>query len=172
MPDRDVFVVRNCQGQHTGHALAVPVLLRELENLIRRLAVLHAGAFAHGWSESEFERLLADKAVITHVARAGNSGAPVGFLLSRRAADEAEILTVAVTPAERGQGIARQLLTRHLGRLAALGVARVFLEVDDGNRAALRLYERAGFRAVGRREGYYARAQGSGAALTLRRDLV
>jgi [ribosomal protein S18]-alanine N-acetyltransferase len=135
------------------------------------LAALHGRAFAHGWSESEFERLLSDKAVIAHVARAG-SRAPAGFMLSRRAADEAEILTVAVAPALRGQGIARQLLARHLGRLAALGIARVFLEVDDGNRPARSLYARAGFREVGRRQGYYARAEGSGAALILRRDLV
>jgi ribosomal-protein-alanine N-acetyltransferase len=110
--------------------------------------------------------------VVAHVARAGNRGAPAGFMLSRRAADEAEILTVAVAPAERGRGIARALLARHLGRLAALGITRVFLEVDDGNRPALRLYARAGFREVGRREGYYARAEGARAALTLRRDLV
>ena len=136
------------------------------------LAALHERSFAHGWSESEMERLLVDKAVIAHIARAGSRGAPAGFMLSRCAADEAEILTVAVAPVERGQGIARQLLARHLGRLAALGIARVFLEVDDGNRAALRLYARAGFREIGRRDSYYARAQGSGAALTLRRDLV
>jgi [ribosomal protein S18]-alanine N-acetyltransferase len=136
------------------------------------LAALHGRSFARGWSESEFERLLADKAVVAHVARAENRGAPAGFMLSRRAADEAEILTVAVAPAARGRGIARELLARHLGRLAALGIARVFLEVDDGNRAALRLYARAGFRQVGRREGYYANAPRPGSALTLRRDLV
>lgn len=136
------------------------------------LASLHGRSFAQGWSESEFERLLSDKAVVAHVARAGSQGPPAGFMLSRRAADEAEILTVAVAPAARGRGVARALLARHLGRLAALGIAHVFLEVDDGNRAALRLYERAGFREVGRREGYYARAEGARTALTLRRDLV
>jgi ribosomal-protein-alanine N-acetyltransferase len=136
------------------------------------LAALHGRAFAHGWSESEFERLLVDKAVVAHVARAGNSKIPAGFMLSRRAADEAEILTVAVAPAARGRGIARALLARHLGRLAALGIARVFLEVDDGNRPALKLYGRAGFLQVGQRAGYYARAEGARTALTLRRDLV
>jgi [ribosomal protein S18]-alanine N-acetyltransferase len=135
------------------------------------LAALHAGAFARGWGESEFERLLAESAVTAHVARAGERG-PIGFLLSRSAGDEAEILTVAVAPAERGRGIARALLARHLGRLAARGIRRVFLEVDDANRAALRLYARAGFREVGRRQGYYQRPQGAGTALTLRRDLV
>lgn len=151
---------------------APPAILDARPGDAAALAALHGRAFAHGWSESEFERLLADKAVIAHVARAESRGTPTGFMLSRRAADEAEILTVAVAPAERGRGIARQLLARHLGRLAAIGIARVFLEVDDGNRPALHLYARAGFREVGRRTGYYARAQGSGAALTLRRDLV
>jgi [ribosomal protein S18]-alanine N-acetyltransferase len=136
------------------------------------LAALHGRAFAHGWSESEFERLLVDKAVVAHVARTGNRRTPAGFMLSRRAADEAEILTVAVAPAARGQGIARALLARHLGRLAALGIARVFLEVDDGNRPALKLYGRAGFLQVGQRAGYYPRAEGARTALTLRRDLV
>jgi [ribosomal protein S18]-alanine N-acetyltransferase len=135
------------------------------------LAALHGSGFAHAWSESEFERLLADRAVIAHVARVDVRGTPVGFLLSRRAADEAEILTVAVAPSARAKGIARALLARHLGRLAALGTRRIFLEVDDGNRPALRLYARAGFLEVGRRAGYYARAEGSGTALTLRRDL-
>src|SRR5262249_53438442 len=135
------------------------------------LSARHGSGFLHAWSESEFERLLADRAVIAHIARTGNRGAPLGFLLSRRAADEAEILTVAVAPSARGAGIARALLTRHLGRLAALCTRRVFLEVDDGNRPALRLYARAGFLEIGRRAGYYARAEGSGTALTLRRDL-
>jgi ribosomal-protein-alanine N-acetyltransferase len=135
------------------------------------LASLHAASFRHGWSESELERLLADRTVVAQVARtSGGRGPLVGFILSRRAADEAEILTVAVLPAERGRGIAAALLRRHMRRLAALGVARLFLEVEEGNRAALRLYARAGFSEVGRRPGYYA--PGGAAALVLRRDLA
>jgi ribosomal-protein-alanine N-acetyltransferase len=137
------------------------------------LARLHAAAFRLGWSESEFERLLADRAVIAQTARTDSGrGSIAGFILSRRAADEAEILTVAVLPAERGRGIAGELLRRHMSRLAALGVARMFLEVEEGNRAALRLYARAGFREVGRRPGYYRHAPGGAAALVLRRDLA
>jgi ribosomal-protein-alanine N-acetyltransferase len=135
------------------------------------LAAVHAASFRHGWSETEFERLLADRAVIAQTARAeGGRGAIVGFILSRRAADEAEILTVAVLPAARGRGVAAELLRRHMRRLAALGVARLFLEVEEGNRAALRLYARAGFTQVGRRPGYYT--PGGAAALVLRRDLA
>jgi ribosomal-protein-alanine N-acetyltransferase len=150
-----------------------PALLDARPGDAAALAALHAGAFRHGWSEAEFERLLADRNVICHLARAsGGTGTVVAFVIARVIEDEAEILMVAVAPAERGRGLARRLLTRHLGRLAARGARRVFLEVDEGNDPAIRLYTRSGFERVGRRPGYYASAEGNAAALLLRRDLV
>lgn len=137
------------------------------------LARVHASAFRHGWSESEFERLLAEGNVVCHVARRnGGRGAICGFTISRVAADEAEILMVAVSPGEQGRGLAKRLLSRHLARLAARGARRVFLEVDEGNAPAIRLYTRAGFEQVGRRAGYYAEAgKQATAALILRRTV-
>lgn len=135
------------------------------------IAALHAASFHRGWSEQEVETLLIDRAVTAHRAMLG--GKLAGFILSRRAADEAEILSVAVTSARRSRGIGRGLLTLHLRRLAGLGVASVFLEVDENNMSAIRLYRRAGFRDVGRRPNYYPGAAGKpSAALVLRRDLV
>ncbi|MCC7347659.1 MAG: GNAT family N-acetyltransferase [Variibacter sp.] len=135
------------------------------------LAALHAASFRRGWSEDEFERLLFDPQVIGHRAAVGRK--TVGFILSRRAADEAEILSVAVAARHQGSGVGRALLTLHLRRLAGLAIRAVFLEVDEHNTPALRLYERAGFVPVGRRSGYYARADGSpSTALVLRRDLI
>jgi ribosomal-protein-alanine N-acetyltransferase len=72
--------------------------------------------------------------------------------------------------APRGKGLARRLLDLNLRRLAGLGARAVFLEVDEGNVPARKLYRRAGFREVGRREGYYPEGKGA-AALILRRDL-
>ncbi len=93
--------------------------------------------------------------------------------MSRRGADEAEILSVAVARAARGRGLARRLLMLHLGRLAGLGVRTVFLEVDAHNAPALGLYRRAGFREVARRPNYYASdTKASADALVLRRDLA
>jgi ribosomal-protein-alanine N-acetyltransferase len=136
------------------------------------LAALHRVSFRHGWSESEFERLLSDRAALAHVARGqGGRGPVVGFVLSHRVDHEAEILLVALAPGERGHGTATRLLSRHLGRLAAAGVSRVFLEVDEGNAAARKLYTRAGFRMVGQRHGYYRKPEGNAAALVLARDL-
>jgi len=136
------------------------------------LAALHRVTFRHGWSETEFERLLSDRAAIAHVARAdGGRGTVIGFVLSHRIDFEAEILLVALAPAERGRGTASKLLAKHLGRLAAGGVKRIFLEVDEGNASAKKLYARLGFAEVGRRAGYYRKPEGAAAALVLSRDL-
>ena len=135
------------------------------------IAKLHASSFRRGWSDGEFERLLLERNVVAHRAMIG--GALGGFILSRLAAGEAEILSVAVATPRRGRGLARALLNLHLRRLAGLGARFVFLEVDQDNTAARRLYSRAGFQEVGRREGYYQQAEGTGAtALVLRRDLT
>ena len=130
------------------------------------IAALHAASFRRGWGEDEVHRLLLDRAVVAHRVMIGQ--ALTGFILSRLAADEAEILSIAVAPARRGRGLARRLLELHLRRLAGLGARAVFLEVGEQNMPARRLYERAGFRQVGRRHGYY---EGGATALLLRRDL-
>ena len=134
------------------------------------IARLHGASFHRGWSDGEIERMLIERDMLGHRAMSGPSLA--GFILSDRVLEEAEILSVAVAPSWRGRGLARRLLDLHLRRLAGLGTRAVFLEVEDGNMPALRLYQRAGFHEVGRREGYYRDPAGKAvAALVLRRDL-
>ncbi|MCB4821929.1 GNAT family N-acetyltransferase [Roseicella aerolata] len=92
-----------------------------------------------------------------------------GFVLARAAGGEAEILTLAVAPAARRQGIGAALMAGALAGAAARGAEAMFLEVAAGNAAALALYRGLGFAEVGRRRRYYA----DGAdALVLRRDLL
>jgi ribosomal-protein-alanine N-acetyltransferase len=139
------------------------------------ISALHGVSFRRGWSEEEVETLIGDRQVCTHIGsyRAMRGVRLAGFIMSRRAGDEAEILSVAVVPARRGRGLARALLNLHLRRLAGFGVRTVFLEVDEQNRPAIRLYTRAGFREVGRRPNYYPGDGGTAAsALVLRRDLA
>jgi ribosomal-protein-alanine N-acetyltransferase len=155
-------------GWLTGlFARAEPVLSAADPRDAVALAVLHAASFNRGWSEHELEQLLTDRSVVADRAIRGRR--IVGFIVSRRAADEAEILSIAVARAAQGRGLARRLLDLHLRRLAGFGLRAVFLEVDEDNEPARRLYARAGFREVGRRPGYYAGGKG---ALVLRRDLV
>jgi [ribosomal protein S18]-alanine N-acetyltransferase len=117
------------------------------------MAALHAACFNRGWSEHEFERLLADRGVVAHRVMIGPR--LVGFVISRIISGEAEVLSVAIAAARRGRGLARRMLSQHLRRLHMLGTRIVFLEVNESNIAATRLYQRAGFETVGRREGYY-----------------
>jgi [ribosomal protein S18]-alanine N-acetyltransferase len=135
-----------------------------------RIAALHSASFRRGWSEGEFERLLMDRNITAHRVVIGTELA--GFILSRRAADEAEILSVAVASSWRGRGLATRLLGLHLRRLAGLGVRVVFLEVDADNSAARSLYAGAHFREISRRDAYYRPPTGpSSTALVLRREL-
>lgn len=135
------------------------------------LSRLHALAFARPWSTGEFERMLADRAHLCHALMAGT--ALRGFVLARHVLDEAEILSVVVAPASRGRGHAGTLIAAHLATLASIGVREVHLEVEEGNDPAIRLYRRYGFLEVGRREGYYAKLDGTRrAALSMRVDLA
>ncbi len=91
-----------------------------------------------------------------------------GMLLARVAADEAEVLTLAVLPALRRQGLGRALLQAAMAEARRRGAAAMTLEVAVDNVPARDLYQRAGFTQVGRRRRYYA----SGAdALVLRAAL-
>jgi [ribosomal protein S18]-alanine N-acetyltransferase len=147
-----------------------PVLSEAASRDAAAIAGLHALSFGRGWSESEVETLLLDRRVIAQRALVG--GDLAGFIMSRLAADEAEILSVAVAVRRRGRGLAGKLLSLHLRRLAGLGARAVFLEVDEHNAPAIRLYARAGFHEIARRPNYYAHDGGQAAALVLRRDLT
>jgi len=136
----------------------------------KAIAALHAASFRRGWSDGEVEQLLFDPNVVADRVTIGR--ALVGFILTRWAADEAEILSIAVDAAARGRGLGGKLLQRNLQRLVALGVRAVFLEVGADNAAALALYQRMGFEQVGKRERYYGTdAAPDSTALVLRREL-
>jgi ribosomal-protein-alanine N-acetyltransferase len=152
----------------------VPPVIRNLQSDRAELcAAIHAQSFAHPWSPPEFETLLSSKTTIGAAAIDAASDDLRGFALARLAADEAEILTIAVHGAHRNRGIGRALMVAVLSRLAGLHVRSLFLEVEQGNRAAIALYARLGFLEVGQRAGYY-RKQGAAnsTALILRKDLT
>ena len=114
--------------------------------------------------------MLTERNTLVHRLRQGRQ--VIGFAVSRMAADEAEILSIAIDENQRGRGLSRSLLMTHLGHLAGRGVRTIFLEVEENNRPARRLYEWAGFGVVGRRERYYQQPGGEQLnALLMRRDL-
>ena len=149
-----------------GIAVVEPASLRDAA----RLSQLHGASFHRGWSESEFEAMLTERNTLAHRLRLGRK--IIGFAVSRMAADEAEILLVAIDVDHRGRGFSRDLLLTHLGHLAGRGIRALFLEVEENNQPARKLYERAGFAVIGRRERYYNQPGGEQLnALLMRRDL-
>ena len=136
----------------------------------RDVASIQAASFDQPWGLMEFERMMAEKNTLAHVAE-GARGLEA-FVLSRLSADEAEILSIAVHPRRRGEGLSQRLLTAHTEALALNRIRTIFLEVEDTNLPALALYRRQGFVEVARRDAYYRKSDGSAAtALVMRRTI-
>lgn len=115
--------------------------------------------FGEAWTRSQCAGILPMRGIRLTLARAEGSGDVIGFSLSRRAADECELLLIAVDPACHRQGIGGRLLHRFMAESADDGAVRVHLEVRDGN-PAVSLYGAAGFEQVGRRRSYYKGSEG------------
>lgn len=135
-----------------------------------RLAELHARAFALPWSADDFAGL--HQGPETLVLAAEDDGRLEGFIMLRVAADEAEILTLAVHPDARRRGVGLALIETAQIAAAAAGAESLWLEVAADNTAALALYDRAAFDEAGRRTGYYRLGDGRRMdAIVMRRAL-
>lgn len=124
---------------HVIDSAAIPVL-----------AKLHATCFEEAWNEVALASIMASPGVVALMATSAEG--PVGLLLYRVAADEAEILTIGVDPNLRRRGAGRVLLEH----LLALKIPKVFLEVASSNEDAINLYIKLGFKQAGLRKAYYA----------------
>jgi len=140
--------------------MAAGFVLRRLGALDLDLASrLHGEAFAplgeRVWTRQDMAELLASPGVAGWALQFAD--AAIGFALCRVAADEAELLTIAVQPAKRRRGAGRALLAAVIAHARDAGARSLFLEVGADNPAALALYGGAGFQAIGRRKAYYNR---------------
>jgi len=137
-------------------------------------ATLHRARFPQPWNDGEFHSLLSQEPVYGFLAlKEGALGRMAGgFVLARAMAGEAEILTIGVDLRFARAGLGWRLMQAALREAKMRGAEDVFLEVDDTNVAARRLYDKLGFANVGERKAYYAAADGSrSTALVMRRDL-
>ncbi|MCX7304045.1 MAG: GNAT family N-acetyltransferase [Hyphomicrobiales bacterium] len=139
----------------------------------RAISAIHQEDFVRPWTDGEFASLLGQDTVFGYAARETGRGgtAPVAFVLARLAADEGEILTVAVARTHRRQGLGWRLMDAVLRELHAQRAEALFLEVDETNAPAIALYRRLGFFEVGKRPAYYQTGTGKTGALVMRRDL-
>ncbi len=126
------------------------------------LASLYAVSFGRAderslenlWGEKGMAQFIAGPGTLCLVGTTGDAE-PSGFLIARRAADEAELLTIGVLPACRRLGVARTLLQNAVAALHDGGAKGLFLEVEEKNSAAVTLYRALGAEPVGRRTRYY-----------------
>lgn len=138
--------------------------------LDRIMAVMEA-AFDPHYGEAWNRRQVCDALTLasTHALVIGPDGEligagpsneqPAGFVLTRHAADEEELLLVAVHPAFRQRELGKRLIDHFFTAARGRGVTRVFLEMRRGN-PALALYDKVGFAPIGERRNYYRLANG------------
>jgi [ribosomal protein S18]-alanine N-acetyltransferase len=118
------------------------------------LMVLENACFDDPWTESAVAVELRNPAAVTLVLRR-DRGRIAAWACFRVVADEAELFRLAVDPRDRRRGLGRQALEQGLAEVRRRGAVHCLLEVREDNAAALALYEKVGFQAVGRRPYYY-----------------
>ena len=142
------------------------------ENDIARIAAIHAASFDDAWSGAMVRRILSMPGTFGIVARQIRQCSIAGFALGRVAADQCEILSLAVATQHRGVRVGGLLLDGAIHQAAEGGAETLFLEVAEDNNVARTLYHSRDFAPVGRRPNYYARKDGtSAAAVTMSREI-
>jgi [ribosomal protein S18]-alanine N-acetyltransferase len=123
------------------------------------LTSIHAEGFSHYWDASAFNDFFSTDG--TQALIAYRESHPTGMVVYRVSGEQADIITIVVRAALRKQGIARALLACAMSGAKAMGAQAMFLDVEDGNIAALQLYLELGFTQINRRKLYYRQKDGS-----------
>jgi len=132
---------------------------------------LHAQGFYRGWPREDFAAYIAGRDTPVYVACDARRKI-AGFAMIRLAADEAELITIAVDKSWRKKGVGIALMRAVFEDLLMTPARKLFLEVAEDNPAALRLYGKLGFKKLSERSGYYSRDNGQPAtAIVMARDL-
>jgi len=115
---------------------------------------IERASFTMPWSRGAFlYEIEQNRVAHCHVVREG--GGIIGYLCVWEIADEVHVTNIAIHPAYRRRGIARELLTGLIADARARDLHLIVLEVRPSNHQAIALYESFNFRVTGRRRGYY-----------------
>jgi ribosomal-protein-alanine N-acetyltransferase len=130
-----------------------PMHWTDLEDALRWESEL----FPHdAWSRETFwSELALVPQTRCYVVAADHDDALIGYAGVMTVGDDADVQTIAVAPSAQGRGIGRLLLHSLIRTAIDRGCTTLFLEVRSDNAAALALYEREGFEAMGQRRDYY-----------------
>jgi ribosomal-protein-alanine N-acetyltransferase len=141
-------------AENTADSQDAPKIIRQMKvNDIDWIIEIEKKSFVAPWSKTMFEETIFSPIyrglVIEH------NRCITGYIVFYTVDVEAHIMNLAINPAERKQGYARQLLDHALKFFKGKGISECYLEVREHNRDAQRLYKRFGFEVIGRRNKYY-----------------
>jgi len=120
------------------------------------VAKIEKSVQSHPWTLKQFEdAVTAYQSTVIEV-----QGQVAGFCILQPVLDEANLLLMAIDPAQQGQGLGYQLLEASVVMLKNNPV-QIFLEVRESNLAAIKLYEKSGFHQIDLRKNYYPNSNGS-----------
>jgi ribosomal-protein-alanine N-acetyltransferase len=142
-----IFAIRRMSAAHVPDVFA---LLEECPeaSIWSKESLLETANRGEGWVAESASRT-------EQAAESKIDGCVAGILVGRLAADEFEILNLAVGKPWRRRGIASRLVLAAVEEAEKAGALQTYLEVRASNSAATDLYIQLGFRACGRRENYY-----------------
>ncbi len=139
--------------------------IRPIENQdILAISQLHHMCFERGWSQKDIKNLLEKEGIFL---LAEEKGRIVSCIVVSSVLDESEIVTLMTHPEYRNQHIGEKILQESITSLQKKGTIKIFLEVNENNRAAIGLYKKLGFTICSRRKNYYNNASGAEDALVM-----
>lgn len=122
---------------------------------VAQMVDIHGSSFSPAWTAADFKTHL--EMPSDDVLGVESAGSLQGFVVTRMAVDQAEILTIVTAPMHKKSGVGTRLMMAIETHLQARGAEIVFLEVAIDNVAAIKLYEKHGYHQCGKRPGYYRR---------------
>jgi len=131
----------------------IPITSENFSRYMDQMLAIERASFPSPWSTQAFREEVSNGASRLWVLV--QDGRLKGYVCFWIFAGEIHLMNIAVDPKERGKGLGRKLMTGMINFGRSRGVTRVWLEVRTSNRTARRMYQKSGFRAVGRRPCYY-----------------
>lgn len=129
-------------------------------NDLSTIMSIERDAFILPWSAA----MMRDSLLAAHTNVYGlfsEEGDMIGFVVFSIVLDEAELLSMAISPEYQNQGYGRILLEYVIKHVKKKRADSIFLEVRRSNTRALSLYQKEGFHIIGERKQYYPSEQGA-----------
>jgi len=141
------------------------VIRRATKQDIPKIVEIEKVSFSDPWDKQLFLDAIDSENKYLMVAEHG--GEIEGYIVLEKVLDEGHITDLAVGGKYRKMGVASELVNDALALARGMDIKEIFLEVRGSNEAAKKLYSKFGFREIGKRKGYYPKANEDALVLKL-----